>query len=390
MRCFWVGCCLILLNFNIAGSASNDTDQPAFLGTVAISGSDRDFSNLNEVLEGGTPHNLLGAFGSGITRIGSGNRYLAVADRGPKDGAEAFKCRFHEFEITFDPRGKSASKVTLLRTVLLRNEQGKFFVGKSDAFDSENSSESLRFDPEGIAVSENGTIFIADEYGPFIYEFTSEGKRLRSMTIPSLFLIQTPQAAKKEEIAANKSGRCTNKGFEGLTLSPDKTKLYAILQGPLLQDYNKVCRLLEIDLKTHTTRQFAVPLSKQDYGFNEILSLNDHEFLVIERDDEKGSRAKFKMIVKIDIKEASDIQHLFSLPTDYQKSVRSVKKEAWLNLLDPKYGLAGASFPKKVEGLSWGPTLANGRRILIVTTDNDCKISDPNLFWFFSVCVSGK
>jgi hypothetical protein len=355
------------------------------LGVVKIPGNAKDLSGLNGTLEDGTPQNQLGAFGSAITYTGSGNRYLAVADRGPKDGADQFKCRFHEFEIVIDPLGKSPPKVTLIRTTLLKDEKGENFIGASSAFDSTNSPAGLRLDPEGIAIGQNETVFIADEYGPFIDEFTPAGRQLRSLETPSLLLIKTPCASKKDEIAANTSGRRSNKGFEGLTISPDKTKLYALLQGPLLQDHAPICRLLELDINTGKNRQFAVPLTHRKNGFNEILAINDHEFLVIERDDEKGQDARFKKIMKIDIDGATDIQNIFALPNQLPAAIKPVKKEPWLDFLEPKFNLAGKSFPEKIEGLTFGPSLPDGRRILVVTTDNDCKINCPNEFWIFAV-----
>ena len=48
-----------------------------------------------------------------------------------------------------------------------------------------------------------------------------------------------------------------------------------------------------------------------------------------------------------------------------------VTKTTFLDLLDPDYELAGASFPEKIEGLAFGPDLSDGRRLLIVTADND-------------------
>lgn len=34
---------------------------------------------------------------------------------------------------------------------------------------------TLRFDPEGIRVGPNGTFFVSDEYGPYLFEFDRQG-----------------------------------------------------------------------------------------------------------------------------------------------------------------------------------------------------------------------
>jgi hypothetical protein len=40
--------------------------------------------------------------------------------------------------------------------------------------------------------------------------------------------------------------------------------------------------------------------------------------------------------------------------------------------------------PEKIEGLALGPALADGRRTLVVTTDNDLKTENPSWFWVFA------
>jgi len=369
----------------LARTSLSETAEIDLVGTARIAGTAKDLSGLKGLFNDGSAMDQLGGFGSAITYTGSGNRYLALADRGPKDGQIPYDCRFHEFEISIGPHLRPSVQVKLRRTFLLKNEAGETYVGSASHFDVANSSAGLRLDPEGIAIGPAGTIFISDEYGPFINEFTPDGRWLRSLDIPSQFQIKTPKANKKEEIAANHYGRRTNKGFEGLTLSIDKKKLYAILQGPLLQDSKDVCRLLEIDLKTGKTRQFVVPLTKKEYGFNEILALNDHEFLAIERDDEKGTASAFKRIVKLNIADVTDVQSIAAIPSDWKKTIKPVKKVTWLDFLNPRFGLAGISFPEKIEGMTWGPDLPDGRHILIVTTDNDCQLMQPSEFWVFAV-----
>lgn len=368
-----------------AASAGHVGDEISLVGTALIAGDASDLSGVSGVLADGTPKNRLGGFGSAIAYTGENGRYLAVVDRGPKDGATAFACRFHEFELAVDAAKSPAVRVTLKRTVRLTNSAGASLVGASSAFDVGDAGKTVRFDPEGIAVGGKHTVFISDEYGPAIDEFTLDGKRVRSLNVPKVFAIAHPKAEKKDEIAANTSGRRTNKGFEGLTISPDGGKIYALLQGPLLQDAPTACRLLEIDLKTGADRQFVVALTHRKLGFCELLAISDHEFLVIERDDESGKSAKFKKIMRIDIAGATDVRTMAAIDEKALAKIVAVKKTAWLDLLDPRFGLAGKAFPEKVEGLTFGPTLADGRRVLVVTTDNDCDAREASAFWVFAV-----
>jgi hypothetical protein len=73
----------------------------------------------------------------------------------------------------------------LLDTRLLRAEGNRNFVGVSSAFDTANPAASLRFDPEGVVVTSDGTFIISDEYGPYIYEFNRQGHLVRRIPAPA-------------------------------------------------------------------------------------------------------------------------------------------------------------------------------------------------------------
>jgi len=67
----------------------------------------------------------------------------------------------------------------------LNKKKTFYFTGRSDNFDRNQLStfpNNARLDPESIRVSRDGkSVFISDEYGPFVYEFArSSGKRLRA------------------------------------------------------------------------------------------------------------------------------------------------------------------------------------------------------------------
>ena len=132
--------------------------------------------------------------------------------------------------------------------------------------------------------------------------------------------------------------------------------------------------------------RFLYQLDNKSNGVNEILAVNDHEFLVIERDGNAGSAAAFKKIFHIDIAAASDIRAVAALPqTGTPDGVTPVSKSPFLDLLDPTFRLAGAPFPEKIEGLAFGPDLTDGRHLLIVTNDNDFVPTQANRFFAFAI-----
>jgi hypothetical protein len=360
-----------------------------FLGKTSLAGDATDRSGLSGKLEDGTPRNRLGSLGSGIAYSGQGNRFIMVSDRGPADGAVSFQCRMHFVDILVKSEGRPEVKASLRDTVLLKDEDGRSFLGIASAFDLARPAASLRLDPEGVRVGRDGSIFISDEYGPYIYQFAPNGKRLRSIRIPEKFQILNPRAKEEDEVKANKSGRVSNKGMEGLAITPDGRKLVATLQAPLIQDGGRKgsnCYLVEIDLITGASREFLYPLEKPGLGLSEILAVNDHEFLVIERDGLHGKEARHKKIVRIDIAKATDISARTSLPVKgLPEGVVAVKKHLFLDLLDPRHGLAGPDFPGKLEGLAFGPDLSDGRRLLIVTNDNDFDAKKSTWFYAFAI-----
>lgn len=384
----------------IACHAGNAGAAITLLGMGSLPGTALDGSGLTGLLEDGvTPHNRAGGFGSAITYTGVGNRYIATPDRGPADGTTSYIDRFYELDIQVTLSGGTYSVTpTIAATQLLTKSPGQYFTGSSAAFNTTNPADSLRLDPEGIRLGRTATHFyVSDEYGPFVYEFDrATGQRTRVIDIPGKFLISNPSATGSAELPPNNtSGRQANRGMEGLAISPDGSRLYGIMQSPLIQDnalnpsnsrVGTNVRMLEIDIASGETREFLYQMDRAANGVNEILAVNDREFLVIERDGRAGINATFKQIFKIDIANATDINGITSLPASATPSgVVPVTKTAFIDLLNPSFGLAGASFPEKIEGLAFGPDLPDGRHLLMVASDNDFIAANPSNIYAFAI-----
>ena len=367
------------------------------IGVGKISGAARDKSGLPGLytnLKGETiPANLAGSYGSSIAYSGKGDLYYCPNDRGFGDGSTASACRLQIVEIKVDPRSKTVAP-KLVETRLLVDEQGRGFNGLAANFIGADPNKNHRFDPEGIRVGNDGSLFISDEYGPSIWQFDPAGKRLKTLTMPPKFLISELSDNEKIEIGDNKSGRVTNKGMESLAITPDGKTLLGAMQSPLIQDGGRNgvnVRLLRVDLATDGTSEYVYELPKPKLGLSEILALDADRFLVLERDGKGGVEARHKRLVKIDLRGATDVSGiggrlstglpLLGLPA----GVKAVTRTEWLNLLDPRFSLAGPSFPEKVEGIAWGPDLADGRKLLIVSCDNDLNPHQDVQFWAFAV-----
>lgn len=372
------------------------------IGIGQIPGTATDQSGFTGLLEDGlTPHNRVGGLGSALAYSGQGNLYYATPDRGPADGTTRYLDRLYSLKIELTPIGPYGPNSysitpTITGTTLLSGGRRLKFRGIASAFDSTNSPNSPRLDPEGIRVAGcRQNAYVSDEYGPFLYRFNIKtGLRTAVIPLPPKLLIDSPSAVAAEELSNNASGRQSNRGMEGLAINADGSKLYGLMQSPLIQDggldvtnarVGTNARLIEIDVGSGAFREFLYTLDSKSNGLNEILAINDHEFLVIERDGKTAASTTFKKIFKIDIAAATDIRMLKALPSaGLPVGVTAVIKTPFIDLLDPAFGLA-ATIPEKIEGLAFGPALPGNRQSLVVSSDNDFFPDQPTNFYVFGV-----
>ena len=239
--------------------------NPTLIGTGQISWTAIDQSGLTDVLSDGTPHNRLGGFGSDIAYTGQGEQYVTVPDRGPADGTTRYIDRVETLTIHVDA-GTGTVSPSLNKTTLLTNGSGQNFTGPSSASDTSVPSSSLRLDPEGIRVGSTGQLYVSDEYGPYAYQFNQNGQRVSTLAVPSKFTLDHPNADGTLELPPNNaSGRQSNRGMEGLAITPSGNKLYGVMQSPLIQDgglnaansrIGLNTRILEMTIGSTATREF--------------------------------------------------------------------------------------------------------------------------------------
>ncbi len=299
--------------------------------------------------------------------------------------------------------GKPASIVPPVNNFLQH-----FFTGRSDNFDPDRNSgnpKDARFDTEGIRLSNDGlSVFISDEYGPYIYQFNRlTGLRVRTFQLPSSFYVTNLYPVGNTEISGNTSGRTANKGMEGIAITPDGRTLVGIVQAALIQDANeggaaaKLLRIVTIDIASgRVTHQFAYELTTGS-GVSEIVALNNHEFLVDERDGKgrgDGSNAKIKQLFKIDLAGAVDVSDMDGATA----ALNAVPKTLFVDIVASltANGFTAANIPAKIEGVAFGPDLKEGKttvHTLWIANDNDflqevpdasgTMLPNPNQFFVF-------
>ena len=390
----------VVLAFAAVGAAA--PDGITLIGKGFIGGALLDQSGLTgNICQAGAatncvPKAIFGGIGSDLTYTGHDNVFISAPDRGPFDGLTdvPFLDRVHFLHITLDVGAPFPNvRTLLLDTRMLKSEFGQTFVGAAGAFDVDDELATLRLDPEGIRVGYNGNFYISDEYGPYLFEFDRQGHLVRRLSVPSKFFIAHPNADPTTELLGNASGRQANRGMEGLAISPDGRTLFGIMQNALLQDNGLTPgttdrlglnnRILEVDLATGDTREYVyvVEAINRGQGVSEILAINDHEFLVVERDNRSWLSATpqaptRKKIYKIDVTGATDVSGMPSLAASgLPAGVVPVSKSLFIDLLDPAFGLQlndANAIAEKIEALAWGPDLVtDGRHVLYVMSDND-------------------
>jgi len=401
-----------------------------------------DLSGLTGKLENGLAGNILGGLGSGLAYAG-GNTFLALPDRGPNatpynskvDDTVSYISRFQTVTmgLTATPSGSLPFTLTptLTKTTLLSSPTALiygsgaglgnkadgtplgsgapaqntantyYFTGRSDNYGPGNSgtATNARFDPESIRVSNDGkSVFVSDEYGPYVRQFDrGTGQLLKTFTLPGNLNISNLSPNGATEISGNTSGRTANKGMEGLALTPDGKTLVGIMQAATIQDATpansasaNMVRIVTIDIATGNTKEFGYQLTTGS-GVSEIVAINDHQFLVDERDGKglgDGSSAKVKQIFQIDIAGAKDITNLTGSDAASKVVTKSVTPFIDLVVALKAIGLSATQIPSKIEGMAFGQDVTYGGKLyhtLYISNDNDFvpATAGPNAFYVF-------
>ncbi len=380
----WVSFCFGF--FCLSGVSNLGIAQVSLVGTVRIPGTAKDKSGLDGTLETGTPHNAFGGF-SAIEYSGNKDRYFVLSDRGAGDGAASFKCRFHEIEFSAD-NVPSRGRLELINTTLLRDHEGRSLMGSLEPMKEwDGSGHAPSLDPEGIRRSAENLFVVSDEYGPSIDWFDRDGLLKKSLPIPDHFRLSEKLSPPMTR------GTFTNRGIEGISLSPDNRWLVAAMQGPLVQDgriENSKClglatRWLVYDLQNGGTKEWLYLLDDESTGLSEVLAIDDQRFLALERDSKAGNKAKIKHIYLVDASQATDVSSVSSFRNGIPEGHRAMSKRLLIDLMLPEYGLSGDATPEKPEGLAWGPSPNEGKRLLVVCFDNDFEPEQDSILQAFLV-----
>ena len=317
--------------------------------------------------------------------------WWALSDRGPGGGTIDYETRIHRFRLDVDPTTGAISNFQVLKTLIFR-KGGSSFNGFSPAV---GAPLGMALDPEGVVVHpRTGHLLISDEYGPSLYEFSRHGHFLRALPTPANLRPRNAASGSMNFASdeGNTAGKRTNRGFEGLAVSPDGRHVYAMLQSSMLDEGagdGTLNRIVRFDYRSgRAVAQFAYRMegSSQGRGISALVALNDQEFLVLERNNrglgvDATLASANKKIFRISLAGATDVT---GIDLDAAGATfTTVSKEAvpWLDLAaaatlaDVSLQALGGVSPEKWEGLAIGPRLRDGSYLVLAGTDNDYSVT---------------
>lgn len=312
---------------------------------------------------------------SGLDYDARAGVWYVIAD----DSREA-PARFYHAQIDLD--GSGLHNVEFTDVVDIRRTDGSLFPPASENDPEVADPESIRVDPA------NGMLW-----------WSSEGKRaipadgaepqlvdpwVRQMSPTGRYLRQTDQPDVLQ-MSDHATGPRHNLVFEGLDLTVDGRQLVTAMEGPLLQDSpvptvddGGVGRLTWYDKRTRRpVRQLAYEIDPipvppvpadayADNGVTEILAVDRHRYLVLERSYASGVGNSIRLY-EIDTRGATDVMKQPSLAdADY----RPVRKELVVDFAD-----LDLTHVDNIEGMSWGPNLPTGERTLVFVSDDNFNTS---------------
>ena len=315
------------------------------------------------------------------------NEWWGLSDRGAGGGTLPYDTRVQRFTIDIDAITGAISNFRIVETVKFTNGgPGRTMNGQAP-----NPSDVLGnvLDPEGFVVSpKNGHFLVSDEYGPSLYEFNRRGELVRAFATPANVIPRNAVTGVPNYAAdptANPSGKRTNRGFEGLAVSPDGQYAYAMLQSAMLDEgagSGTVNRIVKFDMDTgRAVAQYAYQMdsASQGRGISALVALNDTEFLVLERNNRgigvgANPSSPDKRVYRIDIAGATDVS---GIDLDSGATYVAVTKDPaiFINLGSNTLPALGSKSPEKWEGLTIGPQLSDGSYVMVAGTDNDYSVT---------------
>jgi hypothetical protein len=247
-------------------------------------------------------------------------------------------------------------------------------------------------DPEGLTLAKSGELIVTSEgiagagIAPFVRRYALDGAFLGDLPVPAAFAPTGPTHGVRQNLA-----------FEAAAVAPDGRHLFVGMEGALLQDgpaatltNGSASRILRYNLASgHLDRQNVYvtdpiaepPVPSNQFAVNglvELLPFNPQFGLAMERSFSVGAPGTGNTIklYSVGFPGASDVVGLDSIAG---VTYRPVQKTLLLDLSTLGIPL------DNVEGMTLGPTLPDGRRSLLLVSDNNFAAAQFTQFLLFAL-----
>ena len=211
-------------------------------------------------------------------------------------------------------------------------------------------------------VEEPGTPILLD---PWVRTAGLDGRFLGEFALPDAL-----------RMSVGDHGARRNSTLEGLALAPDGRHLWAAMEGPGYDDgpspdeqHGAPTRVLRFDVDSGAIDgQYTYPLDPVsagpggDNGLSDLVALDDHTFLVIERG--YGTRVSARI---------------------YRAAIAEGSTEMTKTLVADLTATPGLTPLDNIEGITLGPKLADGRQSVIAVSDDNFSPTQVTQFLLFAM-----
>lgn len=169
-----------------------------------------------------------------------------------------------------------------------------------------NEAHFLAADYEGTPEREYDQ-FLQLGVDGFFTDFPGTGAFVRNQWISPW--VRSPQNPMITETIAIQSSFAavpnlgSSRGFEGMAITPDRSRIYTLLEGTVAGDAPRTLRVYRFNPNHNQFEalQGYYKLEDPNHAIGDLAVVNEYEYLVIERDNNQGDKATFKKIFKIDL-----------------------------------------------------------------------------------------
>jgi len=356
-----------------------------------IAGNTQSISKLTLLSEFDVPHNLqynnttVGGL-SGIDYDAKKNVYYLVCD----DRSAINPARFYTAKINISNKG--IDSVYFVNATLFKQKNGQLYPNSKQDPAHTPDPEAIRFNPltghlvwtsEGERIVKAGDTVLEN---PAITTIDAEGNYKDTFPLPAQLRMHGTEKGPRQ-----------NGVLEGITFANNYKTLFVNVEEPLYEDgpraglkdtitwirlfkYEAATKKLLAQYAYHIEAIPHAPIPATGFMINgvpDILALDNNRLLVMERAFATGNMACTIKIYLADVSKATNIANVTSLKAHPPAS--PVSKKLLLNMDDL------GRFIDNVEGMTFGPTLRNGHKSLIMVADNNFNPLERTQFFLFEV-----